>query len=32
MLVRLFQGREMGVLRVLGLLNPAVGTPGRPLT
>jgi O-antigen/teichoic acid export membrane protein len=28
MLLRLFHGREMRWLRVLGLLNPAVGTPG----
>jgi O-antigen/teichoic acid export membrane protein len=28
LLLRLFQGREMRLLRVLGLLNPAVGTPG----
>ena len=27
-LLRLFQGREMHVLKVLGLVNPAVGTPG----
>jgi len=30
MLLRLFQGREMGLLRVLGLLNPAVRSPGIP--
>jgi O-antigen/teichoic acid export membrane protein len=30
MLLRLFRGREAGLLRVLGLLNPVVGTPGVP--